>query len=812
MRFDPVLAACLALLFGALGRAAPLVCFVALGLGLWLVRRHFRRVALCAISLAFALSWLRAELALGHFRAEHRGALELIDGPRRCAFEAEVVTSPTVRDGTPDFVALAQSLDCEGREYRTATRLRLYGGPVTLARGDRFHAVAQLAAVSPLENLELPDPWPRAARLGATLSGSLMAVDLGKRGQGLAAWIDRARAFVRARIEATFVPALRGMAKALVLGDGDLAPEDQEAFNKSGLSHLLAVSGTHLVFAVLTLVKAFEALLRRWLWLAARSDVGRSAAWLGVLLAPLYADFAGGSGSAWRAALLLVAVLGTRSAGRHVLIGRALGLSLAVAWLGDPLVAFDYSFLLSLAATVGLIVASPLVRQVEQTEPNQALRNVVRLATATGAATLPCIPVLLLLSPGLTLASIAANCLAAPFGETIALPLCLVHAVSAWWPGLERALALAGSGALYLVKALAHTSASIDWLYVELPPLGAVQVALLGVGVVALLARHGRPWLDPPAGVGVQAARRCSTPGRQRAVSRCAALGLALAFVAAELVARRQGAPERLLRVSALDVGQGDATLIDLPDGRLMLIDAGGSPNGAVDPGARAVLPALRARRRAHLDVVVLSHPHPDHFGGLLAVAQHVSIGELWDTGQGEAEGAGPVYRELLGVLRARGVTLRRPAELCAEPAQQRGYRLEVLAPCPGYRSGHGANDNSLVLRVVFGRHAALFTGDSERFAEERLLVEQREHLRATFLKVGHHGSRTSSSPEFIAAVSPEVATLSSDVRNGFGHPHAETLHTLQAHGVLALRLDRLGAVEWQSDGSEASWRSFTPR
>lgn len=798
MRFDPVLAVCLALLFGALGRGAPLVSGLALGLGLWLVRGQYERATRGLIALAFALSWLRAEVVLTQFRAQHGELVSFIAGPQRCGFDAEVTTSPTVRDGTPDFVARVRELDCEGRRHARPTHVRLYGGPLTLARGDRFHAVAQLAAVSPLENLDLPDPWPRAARLGATLSGSLLAVDVRERGAGLGAWIDRARTFVRARIEATFVPDLRGMAKALVLGDGDLAPEDRAAFNKSGLSHLLAVSGTHLVFAVLSLVKACQVLLRRWLWLAARRDVGRYAAWLGVLLAPLYADFAGGSGSAWRAALLLVAVLGTRGAGRHVLIGRALGLSLAAAWLGDALVAYDYSFLLSLAATVGLIVASPLAREVQRLEPNQALRNMLTLATATGAATLPCIPVLLLLSPGLTLASLAANCLAAPFGETIALPLCLLHAVSAWWPWLERALALAGSGALSLVKGLAHTSASIDWLYVELPPFGALQMALLGLGSVALLARHGQPWLD----------ERPSPPA-PRPLNRALPLLAILAFTAAELWSRHAGTPHGLLRLTALDVGQGDATLVDLPDGRLLLIDAGGSPGGGLDPGEYAVLPTLRARRRAHVDVVVLSHPHPDHFGGLLVVARTLSIGEFWDTGQGQAEGAGPVYRELLETLQRRGVPIRRPPELCAAPPQRDGYRIEVLAPCPDYRRGLGANDNSLVLRVVFGRDAALFTGDSEHEAEASLLAGDPARLRATLLKVGHHGSRTSSSPELVRAVAPRVATISSDLRNGFGHPHAQTLDTLSRLGVTTLRLDQRGACQWQSDGQRATWRCF---
>src|SRR5690606_32259385 len=141
----------------------------------------------------------------------------------------------------------------------------------------------------------------------------------------------------------------------LVLGENDLASEDDEAFKKSGLSHLLAVSGTHLVFAVVTLVTALRALLLRWEWLARRTHVTPIASCVGILLALVYADFSGGSGSAWRAAWMLVFVFGARMAERRPDPARVLALTLFVGALLDPLVLFDISFMLSLAATAGLL-------------------------------------------------------------------------------------------------------------------------------------------------------------------------------------------------------------------------------------------------------------------------------------------------------------------------------------------------------------------------------------------------------------------------------------------------------------------------
>ncbi|MDB4993302.1 MAG: internalization-related competence protein ComEC/Rec2, partial [Myxococcaceae bacterium] len=234
--------------------------------------------------------------------------------------------------------------------------------------------------------------------------------------------------------------------------------------------------------------------------------------------------------------------------------------------------------------------------------------------------------------------------------------------------------------------------------------------------------------------------------------------------------------------------------------GSAMLIDAGGIVGSPVDVGERVVAPLLRARRRDALRTVVLSHPHPDHYGGLERGLLAVRVSEAWDTGQGEREGTGGAYATFLATTRAAGARVLRPSELCGA-REIGGARVEVLAPCPSPSPDRGPNDNSLVVRISFGRRSFLFVGDAEHEEEADLVRLPRDRLRADVLKVGHHGSRTSSSAAFIAAVAPVEAVVSSGVRNRFGHPAPTTLGTLASAGTRVWRTDRVGAVVAETDG-----------
>ncbi|HEY3500378.1 MAG TPA: DNA internalization-related competence protein ComEC/Rec2 [Polyangiaceae bacterium] len=785
---DTILCLALAAVSGQVVAMAPLPATLALFAVLLLLVPFVPWRALVVCVVVFGLSGIRAQGALEAFEVERVRVRDALGPPERCAGSGRVVVSPVWGGDALAFVAEMGTLDCDGRKVEGPLRVRLHGGPKQLARGDRFEAVAQLAPLQLFRNLDARDPLPGAVRRGITLSGSTLSLDVTSRGGGLAAAVDRLRAHARERILATFAPGAQGMARALVLGENDLDPEDDAAFRRSGLSHMLAVSGTHLVFAVAALVGALGALLVRWEWLAVRIDVNRVASFAGIPLALAYADFAGGSGSAWRAAWMLAAGFLARAVNRAPRPTRSLALSLLVGAAVDPLVAFDISFLLSAAATTGLLVIGPSFARHTERLPSRVARFVGGSVAATLSSMLPCAPLLALLAPELTFAGVLANVLAAPFGETIALPLCLSHVLLAPLPWLEHGVALVASGALLVVKQIAWESAAATALAFGVPAPNAWQLALLAVGGagLALSARRARARLF-------------------RAVWMTA---LAASLFVVERAQRAAGRSTGVLRISMLDVGQGDATLVEFPDGAAWLVDAGGMVGNPVDTGQAVVLPVLRAKRRTRLEVVVLTHPHPDHFGGLPAVLRGVEVGELWDSGQGEAHGAGPVYAELLALARARGIPVRRPPELCGRPRRPGGVRVELVSPCPSYVPGRDANDNSLVLHLAFGARAALLTGDAEAAAERDLVARRGADLRADLLKAGHHGSRTSTGDALLEAVRPTWTTLSSGVRNRFGHPHVPVLERLTRHGVATVRLDRSGGFTWTTDGTRETVRS----
>jgi len=779
-------------------------------------------VALVIVGLAGALLWLRGAravavvavvaVAVGGWRAS---AVIAAHGERAvaapharagkarllgCEGEGTVDVSPTKRGGSLRLVLASVTLACEPAAldetspFRVATplsgKVAIFADaadPSAFGRGDRVAFVAGLAPPQSFVVAELGDERPAAARSEVVLSGGAADVLVLGHGRGLPHTIDAARAHVRSRIEATFPPRAVGLGRALVLGESDLDDDDARAFRESGLSHLLAVSGMHLVVAVNGLVVLLTALLARVRPFAIRFVPRRAASVVGVVFCWIYCDFSGSSGSAVRAACMLSVQLVAVALGRRARALRTLGWSVLLVAIVDPLCVHDVSFLLSAGATLGLVaLGKPLSSRLGSWGPKLVRAAGVSLGT-TLAATVPCAPILLRMGPALSLGGLVANLVAVPVGELAALPICLGHTLLAPLPLAEKGAALAGGGALLVVDGMAHATWKSRLGRVPLPrptdaQLGVIAAAWVVVGL-------GRGALGP------------------RAV-RGACVALALGLVASEVHARHVGRPRGALRITFLDVGQGDAAIVDLPGGEAIVIDAGGLVGSATNPGERVLAPVLRARRRDELRAVIVSHPHPDHFMGLGPGLEGIGVREVWDTG--EIDGAsdtggkpfGPAaYQATLRDLGRRGAVIRRPGELCGAH-EISGAIVEVLAPCPTFSPDRGTNDNSLVVRVRYGDTKVLFVGDAEHGTEAELVRTRRAHLAADVLKVGHHGSRSSSTPAFLDAVNPSLAVVSCGVRNRYGHPHVETLATFASRGKTRLvRTDTLGTITVVSDG-----------
>lgn len=784
----------------------------------WIASSGWALTAVTALAL-FVLCHARASRALSAYQHRYHALHSQLQGPARCIGQGQVVSSPVARSrlesaGAPTalFQVRFDQLECNDVPLSTPIVARVAHPSLGLVRGDTVHAYTQLALPQLFRNPLLPSPWLGAARSGALLSGTALELDVVQHRFHLGALIDRFRARVRARILATYTPATAALGRALVLGESDLPDPESEAFRDSGLMHLLAVSGTHLVIFVVSVVHMLRALLVRVRYCAERFDVSRWSAAFGAVFSLLYADFAGGSGSAWRAAYMLGLVSGARALGMRWSGSTALGGSLLVGLLLDPLAPSDFSFLLSALATTGLIgLGQPLTRLCARgLFARGPWRPLVESLCATLASTVPCSPVLAMMSDRMTWAALIANVLAAPLGEVIALPACLLHTVVSPLPALEAGLASVGSGALYGVRAVALLSASSHFAQFAVPfprpsSLAFAIAALLSILLllssrVEPFARRSAPGRHPALQSGGE---------RKRMVVLAALFG---AFLWGAHSRSGQRASGRL-SVTALDVGQGDAIFVEFPGGPVALVDGGGFATGTPDTGARVLLPYLRSRGTTRLDLMVVSHAHPDHILGLLRVAEELPVGTLWFPDEGGASSfrPPPSLARLIALVRARGGRSVGSSELCQRPQELGGARVDILAPCLPSTPPLGLNDGSLVLRVRYGARAALLTGDIERTTEAHLVATRASDLRADLLKVAHHGSDTSSTAPFVRAVAPQLAFISSGVRNTFRHPRPGALATLSQAGAHIARTDRQGALSWLTDGHTTELRSVDP-
>lgn len=702
---------------------------------------------------------LIALAALGPFTLG-RASIERHDDIVRSLVDEIVVVEGTVRtaaprrDGGQRLVLDVTAHDRGGRAPLPVVDVSLLGaaGLVDVEPGDRVRVRGR---VRPYLVADAPGAFD--ARLFGIGRGVQGRIAIGDRSaiavverRALPAPFARAARALLVELKRHATPHEAALVAALLTGDtSGFESSDLEMYRRAGAGHLLAVSGLQvsllaaLLFATLA---AFLTLLRPLAERGLSSTIATGAALLAVWG---YVLVCGAPPSCVRAALMASAGLMAMLPGRRVALVDALSLAGLATLLVTPTAVVDAGFLLSYAAVIGL-AASTLRGDEEQSLLTRA-RSVVTSAVGAGIVTLPVSAQLFgELAPG----GVIANVVLVPAAAVLQIPAIIGGLLGALFS--SSVLVGVGAASAGLLEALVEAMADLVGGVVLVEPPSVLSA--LALFASALVLARGL------------AARRSAV-----VISGLSAL-LAVSLLPALLV-------RPATRVTFLPVGQGDSALIETASGHAILVDGGGVWDESIDPGTEVVLPTLARRGIDRLDLVVLSHPDPDHLLGLLPVLRDVEVGALWHAGMSDRH---PLLARLVALARARGVPIFTARSL--PPSTPFGDTvLEVLAPLPESDDATyaelSANDNSLVLRVTRGASSILLTGDIERWGERYLLDSGRD-LHATILKAPHHGSRTSSSAALIDAVRPAHVVFPTGRANTFGFPHGEVVTRYRERGI----------------------------
>lgn len=547
-----------------------------------------------------------------------------------------------------------------------------------------------------------------------------------------------------------------------------IRPELLEAFTITGIVHILSVSGSHI-----TLMAGTANIVGRFLHMSPRATAALAT---GVIL--FYSLLAGAIPPVIRSALMGILTLLALTAGRERDAQHILGLVALGLLLYSPLWLFDISFQLSFGATAGLLYLAPPLR--ESLRKKLPVFVADSLAVTIGAQ-LSVLPIIAWYFNVLSLSSLLANLVIAPIVEWIIVAGLLAGLLASLLPLAGKVVFLLASVVLGLVYELSRWVAALPGSQIYMPTFSWWGGMLYYMGLGWLVIRDSKGW---------------------QAV-------FLLGMLVVVFCCWQMGCNNKEMQVHFIDVGQGDSALVITPHGRAFMVDTGGVREGSYDIGSRVDVPYLLHYGVEKLDYIFLTHAHDDHAGGVKGILTKIPVGAI---GIGH-EGAGDYLQTFgtgeIGKIKKLLVPLQEGSSIELD-----GVRIDMLYSPESKKVQESqlqatGNEFSNLIRVSYGEASFLFTGDLIVEQEQQVLANG-TNVASTVLKVGHHGSRTSSSQEFLTAVNPGWAVISCGYNNSFGHPHKEILNRLTScTKAEILRTDQQGAIVFRTDGKSIKVESF---
>jgi competence protein ComEC len=569
------------------------------------------------------------------------------------------------------------------------------------------------------------------------------------------------------------------LAAGILVGTRSELPRDlTEDMQATGTSHLVAVSGQNVVLVAALVMGILT-------WVVGR----RPAAWTAIVGILVYAALVGAQPSVVRAAVMGVLFVTAIALGRRNTAFVALGIAAAAMTAHEPHIVHDVSFQLSFAATLGLILlSSPITATIENLlcrapaiSGFALTRSLVDVAAMSIAATAFTLPIIAINFERISLVAPVANLFAVPAFIAVAGTSALAMVVASVVPGDASFMAwVAWPPAAYMIGVIRLFSG----LPMASVALGDVHIghAITYYSILAALIL----WISRRPIACIERMAPAPSVGVSRMVP-LIATGTVLCLASALLWLATSAPDSGRLSVSFLDVGHGDAILIEGPEGHRILVDGG--------PSAEALTNALSRRLSfddRRIDLIVLTHPQQDHLAGLPAVLDRYSVRSVLTN---PLEGETAAYEAWSESLATHGI-----APIAAERGQaidlRGGAVLSVLGPT--HADATNINDTSIVLRIAMGEASFLLTADITE-TSEAALIKTGTDIRSTVLKVAHHGSRTSTSSTFLSRADPSVGVISVGAGNPYGHPSPEILQRLEDDHVL--RTDESGDVTIETDG-----------